>query len=290
MRSMTGFSRAHLKTSQGELTLEMSSVNRRQKDVQFILPKQLSALEQPLREQFLPTFQRGSLTVKIGMDKNAPSVTTDSKGMAQLYAHYLALSEEVYGEKQPLRFEFLVERFEQDTLALPFDAQDALYDEMRKPIEKAIAQWKAYREREGDAICRDFLKRIERIQSLLVSVQELSGDAKEKMQAKLKEAMEGLTSSDEDHADRLAREVVLYAEKVDTTEECLRLQTHLETFVEVCQSEKEAKGKALEFVTQECNRELHTLSSKAYSIEVTKLALAMREELESIREQVMNIE
>jgi uncharacterized protein (TIGR00255 family) len=146
------------------------------------------------------------------------------------------------------------------------------------------------KEREGNALAADILPRLEVIENSMAGIRLNSGHIVERYRSKLQERIKEVCSAGEECDDRVLREVALFAERQDITEELTRLQSHIDQFRLTVRSKEKSVGRTLDFLSQEMNREINTIGSKASDAEVAKEVISVKSELEKIREQIQNIE
>jgi uncharacterized protein (TIGR00255 family) len=302
MNSMTGFGAAKGECLGRHFTVEVRSFNHRFLEVKLRLPPGCTdpLLDQLLREVVRKKVQRGSLVVTISettASVAAPAVRLDRDLL-------LAYAQAVREATMALHAgpELAVERdarLLQLVLAQPgvMSTADTLthsaeeYLTQLSPIlEAALDKLDKSRTREGDSLRTDLLGRIQIITRLRDEVAKMTALAPEQQKRRLSERLQRLVDGQVPvDQQRLAQEVALFADRVDVSEELTRLRAHLDEFVRLCESQAPV-GRQLDFLMQEMNREANTLTSKAQSAEVAARVVAMKAELERLREQVQNVE
>jgi len=302
MNSMTGFGAAKGECLGRHFTVEVRSFNHRFLEAKLRLPPGCTdpLLDQLLREVVRKKVQRGSLVITISETTAkvaAPAVRLDRELL-------LAYSQAVREATMALHAgpELAVERdarLLQLVLSQPgvMSTADTLtrsaeeYLTQLSPILKvALDKLDQSRTREGDSLRTDLLGRLQIITRLRDEVAKMTALAPEQQKRRLSERLQRLTDSQVPvDQQRLAQEVALFADRVDVSEELTRLRAHLDEFVRLCESQAPV-GRQLDFLMQEMNREANTLTSKAQSAEVAARVVAMKAELERLREQVQNVE
>ncbi len=291
MQSMTGFGRGVATGDCGTLTVEISAVNsRRQVDLRCSIPKELSSWEQQIRQAVQQVFSRGSLYLAISYQLKPEFMAQASHIDAEVFT---AVAKELtaLAKSSGIVHHPLVG----DVLQVPGvlansqkDAQEALQALLEPALNTAIGAIRAYRLEEGVHLKADLMARGETIRALLANIEGRGKEAliqlQERLRARLAELGAVMAADDE----RLAKELVFFAEKADITEEVVRLKTHLTKYFQLM--EERFPGRELEFLGQEMNREITTLSSKTADLCISQDALALKVELSKIREQIMNIE
>ena len=284
--SMTGFAAVSCEVPGGRFALELKTVNHRYLEFQTRMPEDLRSLEQPMRELLAARLTRGKVDCRVTF---TPIATRDS-----LAPNAEALTALVETQKQ------ILNRFDAGRLSvweimhapgvLSPEAMgtDAAKETLLSLFKTAIAELNATRQREGEKLAATINERLDGIESLVRQVTPLIPHMvaayQEKLAQKLTEAMAG-SASDE----RLKQEVVLFASRIDVSEELNRLTAHISEVRRVVKAGG-AVGKRLDFLMQELNREANTLGSKSVSAESTKVAVELKVLIEQMREQIQNIE
>ena len=292
MRSMTGYGRGLAESSGNSVSIELSAVNsRRQLEMRFTLPRELGKLEPRLRLLLQERLSRGSLNVTLGYLLNPEQsslLASIDLAAAKAAAELLRQAAKVSG----LRCEPSIA----DLLEIPgvlLSNDSAPYEPLQELAEKAlldaVAELDIMRLKEGESLRLDLQERGKNLQRLLEQIRAREDEALQQQKLRLQEriAKLGLELSLED--ERLAKEIVFYAERADINEEVVRLHSHLTQFFELLENAGEP-GRSLDFLGQEMNREINTLSAKTADLNIAGMALQMKGELGRIREQIMNVE
>lgn len=289
---MTGYGRGEAVAPGVKFTTEISSVNRKQAELVIHLPRELEALEPRVRTELNKRVARGRVTVKISIETggaplmgprlNAPLLRACAQEMREL-AKELGLSGEIAMDTL-LRVPGVFQSVE-----TPLDC-DALWPAVEKALGTAINYLVSMREAEGKALAADLESRVS---TLRKSVAFISGAApamaaKYLEQLRQKVAQAGLSLPAEDD-ERLLKELVLFADRSDISEEITRLNSHFAQFDE-CLASSEPVGRTLDFLAQEMNREINTIGSKSAEAAISREVVNMKTELEKFREQLQNIE
>ena len=289
MNSMTGFGSGTAQEDKLELTLEINSVNRKGLEVNASLPKDWQKLEPFIAEKVKSTLKRGKLNITL----NAKDLSTteglswNKEAVQEAYQKLDALSKDLGIELKP-DGDFLMRLISTlGTDALP-DAE-ALKPLLDKALDDALGALCQMRATEGAALKNDTLGRLNTLSETLTSIEAASTNTvarqRELLLERLKQAGLELNLEDE----RILKELALFADRCDITEEITRLKSHLDQFVNLLESEGSI-GRKLDFLCQEVLRELNTIGSKANNIEITRFIIDSKNELECIREQIQNIE
>jgi len=292
VKSMTGYGRGEAADADYRFTLEMKSVNQRFLETNVRLPRQLAAVEETIKKGIQNRISRGKVDVFCSFEEISAKncrLTVD-KDLAIAYynalnelAEALPLQEEAVSLRQIAAFPGVIvnEKAEEDLEAITVLVQQAL--------DQALTAFIAMREREGAELKADLLSRKAVIEANVARIAELAPAVPQEYSRKLHARIGELMGGAPVDAGRLAQEVALFADHADISEELTRLNSHLLQFAELLEA-TEPIGRKLEFLLQEMNREVNTTGSKSNSLEISKLVIECKSELEKIREQIQNIE
>jgi uncharacterized protein (TIGR00255 family) len=283
--SMTGFGRAAGKAAGQQVTVEIRTLNSKSFELSLRIPPLLKSYEYPLREMLAASIQRGKADILISFDGNE-----SFKGIinSQLLKEYLKELKTICDTLQ-LKEQNLM----QAALSIPgvlSGVQPELsgndWKDICSIIQKALDDLNNYRQKEGRALEADLLKRIKLMNQQVKRVKQ--ADPKRKAQLKSRLKANVAMYEDELSENRLEQELIFYFEKMDFTEELVRLKSHLDFFTETLAGKK-SNGKKLGFILQEMNREINTLGAKANHAPIQKMVVEMKDELEKIKEQLLNV-
>jgi len=291
MRSMTGYGRGESEREGAKINVEITSVNRRQSDIVINLPRELSAFEPRVRQAVADRVTRGRTNVVITFDRSANAarnLALDS-ALARSYHERMRDLQKDLGVSGEITIGMILQapgvlRFANDGFA-PNDTWPA----MEKALAAALDELVKMREREGKHLAKDLIHRLKVVRQALKEVRKMHPAVAEKYRATLLDRIEkaGLELAPND--DRLLKEVALFADRSDISEELTRLESHLAQFAHHLRK-NEPVGRTLEFITQEISRELNTLGAKAGDAGISRHVVACKSEIEKIREQVQNLE
>ncbi|MDX1439735.1 MAG: YicC/YloC family endoribonuclease [Rubricoccaceae bacterium] len=292
LRSMTGFGRGFHQADAIEATVEIRSVNGRFAEVSVRSPRELNAFDATIQSICKDRLTRGNIAVNItvlrGLAGNNQSVNTDR--VNALMATLTELQEAAGLTTAPITIDHLL-RYP-DIFAVserdPRETEQETWTVVQPALNTALDALDEMRLQEGEALYRDLSRRISFIESLLTEIEKRAPYRVDEAHEKLKTRLGDLLADDRLSAERLETEIALFADKLDVTEECVRLHSHIDQFREAL-DDKEAVGRRLNFIAQEFNREINTIASKANDAEVAQVAVRMKEELERVREQVQNV-
>lgn len=291
MKSMTGFGRAETTVAGSSWAVECSSVNRKQLEVVVSLPRELAELEPQVRALVSQRLSRGRVSVSLrlhGADAETPGVTLNEALAAEYMIRLRRLSQQL-GLPDDLSMADLLRcpgvlAADRST---PADAE--AWATLEPLLLQALKQLVEMRSTEGSHLAADITQRMDHIAKLLDQVATLAPSVPEQhrraLQQRLADAGLNLDPKDE----RVLKELALYADRCDISEEITRIRSHLGQFQKLSQSQ-DAQGRALDFLLQEFGREWNTLGNKANSADISPLIVAAKAELEKIREQVQNVE
>lgn len=290
MKSMTGYGRAEKENQLGRVVVEITTTNRRHLEIFLGLPKELASHESQYRERVGKHLKRGRAQVNIEF-QSAPEGMEFFLDLDLAKKYYEAL--QMLGNELKLKDDITLKDILSYKEILSFERSSVKNEELfhfiYEVLENALVELVDMRAREGDALGEDIVKRLRMIDVKVQEIQSLSPLAVERYQTKLKTKMAELLSSLEGTDERIMREVALMAERVDISEEVVRLKSHTQQFFSALDSQ-EVVGRLMDFLTQEMNREINTIASKSSDLEISRLTIEIRNELDKIREQIQNIE
>lgn len=290
MQSMTGYGRCQAALEGREMTLEVKTVNHRFLDLSFRLPRNVGFLEEILRRELTAAFQRGHMDVFVAYRNtrsDARQVRVDT-ALAGAYVEAARQVQEIAGTDEALSVAQLMAMPDVVQIAEAQEDQGAVEQLAGLALEGVIAEVRAMRAREGEALRRDLMEHL----NALAQLRDRMADRaplvplayRERLNARLAEL-----GAETVEPQRLAQEVALFADKCAIDEELSRLASHIAQ-MRACLEENGAVGRRLDFLTQEMNREVNTIGSKASDLEITQAVVAAKSEIEKLREQVQNVE
>jgi uncharacterized protein (TIGR00255 family) len=288
--SMTGYGRAEAENDKYKFTVEIITVNNRFLEYQARLPKTLSPLENTIKNLLSTKFSRGKVNVTVNWEQEPVdgAVVLDEARADAYFKIYQLLRTRFGLEGAPSIRDFAslpdlvkVEKREDD--------MEKIWEVLKPAIESAADAANVMRSAEGQNLVKDMISRTRIIRKVTAEIEALAGQNVHAYQARLKARIEELLGGAEIDDQRVAIEVALLADKSDITEECVRLKSHLDQF-ESSLGESGPVGKRLNFILQELNRETNTIGDKSAYYEISRRVIAVKEEIERLREQVQNIE
>jgi len=293
MKSMTGYGRGECARDGFNVTVELSSVNRKQAEISVNLPRELEMLETRIRETILAKVSRGRITTRVsvhaGNGKSSARMHLNVP-LAKAYAHELSKLARELKLAGPVTLDQLVRApgvFQTDE---ELTETEDLWPALDKALRGALAALMTMREREGAHLARDLTTRVGVMRRSVERVAKQAPASAERYRLQLIERIRsaGLPAPAADD-ERLLKEVVLFADRSDITEELTRLRSHFQQFAD-CVRSKEPVGRTLDFLAQEMNREINTIGSKANDALISGEVVTLKAELEKFREQAMNVE
>lgn len=289
MLSMTGYGRAAQDVDGRQLTVELKSVNHRFLDISFRMPRNLMFLEDEARKQIGERLARGHVDVFMtyrNQRSDARQVSVD-RALFDAYAASLeALADSGVRDDRSLMG---IARMP-DVLVVTEaqEDQEALKALLKQTLGAALDQLTAMRAREGAEILKDLAGRAQRIEELTLEVEKRYPETVQEYKQRLRAAIEEMIGQNVDET-RLLTEVAVMADRSAIAEETVRLHAHLSQLRE-CLEKDEPVGRRIDFLVQELNREVNTISSKSQDVPITRLTVSMKAEIEKLREQIQNIE
>ncbi len=293
--SMTGFGRASARLGSVGFDIEVRSVNHRHLDARVRAPQFLSSCEADLRARIQQKISRGKvdLTLAVAADSGLSARVEVDPGVAEAYGRAARELAEIDAVKGSLSIDTLIGLPGVARLTEPELPHDELLEVLLGGVDEALDALVAMRNSEGRAIERDLLARLDRVEGLTQSIEERSGLVGDAVRDRLRKRTEQLQLETGllDEA-RLHQEIVLAADRLDVTEEIVRLRSHIEQFREIVQSAAvdAPVGRRLEFLLQEFVRETNTIGSKGSDAPIAHDVVELKAELERIREQALNVE
>lgn len=291
IKSMTGFGRAEVSTEERKFSVEIKSVNHRYLDVSVKMPKKLNFLEAAIRSLLKSHIARGKVDIFISYeDFTQDNVSLKyNKQIAAEYLKYFSMMEEEFGLDNDIRVSTLSRYPEVLILEEQNPDEKEIWSLLKNAIETACMQFTNTRVLEGENLKKDILIKLQFMREQIVIIEERMPEMiaayRTKIESKVLELL-GDTQMDES---RLATEVVLYADKIGTDEETVRLKSHIKQMEQTLLSQ-EGIGRKLDFIAQEMNREANTILSKANDMTISNVGIDLKTEIEKIREQIQNIE
>jgi uncharacterized protein (TIGR00255 family) len=290
IKSMTGFGRGEASQDNITFSVDIKTVNHRYSDISIRLPRMVSPLEEKVRKYISSKLNRGKIDVYINYDSfgQDTKVKLDTN-LAAAYVDSLNILKQQFGIKDDISLS-LITKFP-DILKLDTEEKDLdfLWSIMYSAIEQAVESLVEMRGCEGERLRKDMVEKLDSINATIDEIKVRTPDLVEVYKNKLYDKIKEMTKDIQLDENRLLTEVAIFADKSSIDEEIVRLKSHIEEFKKTL-NVPGTIGKKLDFIVQEMNREVNTIGSKSSDLGVVNNVIAMKTEIEKIREQVQNIE
>lgn len=291
IKSMTGFGRGEFQDGDRKFLVEIKTVNHRYSDIFIKVPRQISFIEDRVREVVSKSLARGKIDVYINYEsheEDSKLVVIDNV-LAKSYIDTVKLLRDTYGLHDDISAS-LISKFP-DVLRVEKAEEDAdeIWEVLKVALSNAIDSLVKMRENEGEGLKKNFLERAAYIESIVMEISnrspEIVKDYKQRLEIRIKELL-GQQTIDES---RLAMEVAIFADRCSIDEELVRMKSHINQLRETLNIDQPV-GRKLDFLIQEMNREINTIGSKANDLIITKNVIEIKSEIEKMREQIQNVE
>ncbi|MCI6165697.1 MAG: YicC family protein [Lachnospira sp.] len=291
IKSMTGFGRSEIVRGQRKISVEIKSVNHRYLEAGIKMPKKLNIFESRIRELLKKYAQRGKIDIFITYEDNSEDTVSlkYNHDTAVEYMNIFNKMSELFNMKNDITISAL-SRYPEVITAQEVQAdEEELWNFIEEAVKEACEQFVQTRIKEGENLRKDLLGKLDHMEELVEFIEVRSPmimkEYRTKLENKVKELL-GATPIDEN---RIATEVIIYADKICVDEETVRLRSHI-SHAKQCLMEDGGIGRKMDFIAQEMNREANTILSKADDIEISNKAIDLKTEIEKVREQIQNIE
>ena len=288
---MTGFGRSEVATEKRKIIIEMKAVNHRYSDINIKMPKKLSIFEASMRNLLKQQVQRGKIDIFVTCeDDSEQNITLKyNEELAAEYLKYLKKMGETFQLDKDVKISNLAKMPDVFTLEESTADEEEIQKQLEEAFQLAIKDFIITREKEGEHLKQDLIKKLEGMLESVCYIEERSPMLiqayREKLEAKVKELL-GSSNFDES---RIMTEVVLFADKICVDEETVRLKSHITNMIQLL-NEGGFVGRKLDFIAQEMNREANTILSKMNDISIVNKAIDLKTDIEKVREQIQNIE
>lgn len=315
MKSMTGYGRASNQTEQYDITVEVHSVNHRFLETSVRIPRSYSYLEEKIKDQVQQRTSRGKVEVvlaiqalggkSLAVEVNHDVVSAYIRAVENEHRRLLedetlscfrdekkllgAMVGDVYGNENCLTLSVLLRIPDAFQVQQITEDADTVWEQVQPVLAEALEQFLAMRETEGERLKNDVAFHLDNLEQMTNRVEELSPETVQLYYEKLHRKITELLADRTIDESRLVTEAAMVAEKIAVDEELVRLHSHIAQFRAFLQSDVPV-GRKMDFLVQEMNREVNTTGSKSQSLEITKLIVDMKSEIEKIREQIQNME
>ena len=291
IKSMTGFGRCEIADKERKITVEMKAVNHRYLDVNIKMPKKLNFFESSIRTLLKEYIQRGKVDIFITYEDYTENnvILKYNQELAAEYVKYIRQMAEDFSLNNDLQACTLSRYPEVLTMEEQTVDEDALWATLEKAIRGAAEQFVETRIKEGNNLRDDLIQKLDGMIKYVDEIEKRSPEIIAEYRQKLQDKVNELLNDTQIEESRLATEVTLFADKICTDEETVRLKSHILATKETL-SQGGSIGRKLDFIAQEMNREANTILSKANDLTVSDIAINLKTDIEKVREQIQNIE
>jgi len=291
LRSMTGYGRAQKILNGRDILVEIRSVNHRYYEYSSRIPRAYGYIDEKLKAMLKTGISRGKVEVSVTISNIEGRDTEIALNMGVAEGYILALrgAAEELGLDDDLTLSNLIKLPDIFNIQKTPDNEEQIWEDVSEVAGEALERFVSMRGTEGDRLKKDVLDKADFILSMVGRVEELSPLTVENYRSKLFQRLSEVLEGREVDEQRVLTEAAVFAEKIAVDEETVRLRSHIAQLKNMLDSE-EAVGRKLDFLVQEMNREVNTIGSKAQDLNITKIVVDMKAEIEKIREQIQNIE
>lgn len=290
LQSMTGFGKAIKDIENKKITVEIRTLNSKQADVSAKIPALYREKEMELRNLLIQNLKRGKIELNLWIEEN-DSTSSVVLNKPVISDYYQQLQETAAFLSRSIEKENILEIIMRMPEVLKTELKELDENEwaqILKTVDEALIELIKFRNQEGKVLQNDFKNRIEVIEGLLINIEPFEKERIDKVKERIKQHFQENLKDIEPDKNRFEQELIYYLEKFDITEEKVRLNNHCSYFIQTL-NEHESQGKKLGFITQEIGREINTIGSKANHSAIQKIVVQMKDELEKIKEQVLNV-
>lgn len=292
IKSMTGYGRGQAIVGTKDITVEIRSVNHRFFEFSAKVPRAYSYLEEKLKNCVKNAISRGKVDVNVlitAAEGDSATQVKVNKGLAQSYVAALRTLSEELQIRNDIAVSQLVRFPDIFTVTKAVDNEEETWQAVEQAAQEAIANFIQMRQTEGEKMEQDLLNRLNLIEGYVGQVEALSPQTVENYRTRLMAKLQEILGDNTLDEQRVVTEVAIFADKIAVSEETVRLASHIRQFRDILKAQ-EPVGRKLDFLVQEFNREANTIGSKAQDVEIAKIVVEMKSEIEKIREQIQNIE
>ena len=291
IKSMTGYGRARMTLNKRDITVEVRSVNNRYLDCTVKMPRMYTFAEDAVKQHVQKAISRGKVDVLISVDASAADVAkvTVNRELAAGYAAALRELAEVCGVEPHVTPEQLSRFPDVLTVTKADEDLETVSADLCTVLDEALVAYNAMRAAEGEKLAEDILNRLSAIVDYTAQVEQRSPETVREYREKLTARMQEVLQSTTIDPPRILTEAAIYADKVAVDEETVRLRSHVAQLRGMVASD-EPMGRKMDFLIQEVNRESNTIGSKCNDVEIARVVVGLKAEVEKMREQVQNVE
>ena len=283
IQSMTGFGKYVVQLPTKKITVELKSLNSKSLDLNARMPSAYREKELELRKTIASSLMRGKVDFGLYLELTSGETSTEVNELA--VKNYMKQLKNI-ADGDDIKLLDMALRMPDSLKTAREDIDETEYESIKLALTEALKEINTFRSEEGEVLEKDFIERIQNLQSLLEQVKTMDPDRQSDVRERLNKAVSDI-KADVD-ANRFEQELIYYLEKYDITEEKVRLANHLDYFTSTLESD-DSNGKKLAFIAQEIGREINTIGSKANYAPMQQLVVQMKDELEKIKEQMLNV-
>lgn len=291
MHSMTGFGRERAVIDGKEYLVEIKSVNSRYCELSAKVPRNYTYLEEKLKTLVKSKLSRGKAEVLLTVNdiEGAETSVTVNLPVVKNYLEEMRKCSQELNIMDDLKLSDIFRMTDAFTVVRTVADEEVIWQNVQTVANKALDNFAAMREKEGEKLKADILSKIDNIEKMIEQVEEISPETVEAYRQRLYNKLKEVLEDKQIEEQRVLTEAAIFADKVAVDEETVRLHSHFKQFREMADS-TEPIGRKLDFLVQELNRETNTIGSKAQDLRITKIVIEVKSEIEKIREQIQNIE
>lgn len=291
LKSMTGYGRKEIIAGGKKINVEIKSVNHRYSDFNIKYPRNYAYLEDRIKKAASECIERGKVDIFLNMEnyETTDEEITINEAVAKNYIEALEKLRDTFSLKDDITVMAVARNSDVFTVTHVDEDEEEVWSNVKTALDGALDAFIEMRSREGERIQRDLEQRVEYMKTLVKKIDERSPETVNEYQNRLYAKIKEVLEDREIDESRVLTEVAIYADKVAVNEETVRIMSHFEEFYNIIGS-GEAAGRKLDFLIQEINRETNTIGSKASDIDIAKIVVELKGEIEKLREQVQNIE
>ena len=291
LKSMTGFGRCENVTDEYKISVEMKAVNHRYLDLSIKMPKKFNYFEASIRTLLKKYIQRGKVDLFINYEDYTEGnmCLKYNRALAAEYMEYFNRMSDEFGIQNDVKVSALAKFPEVLTMEQVPDDEEHLWEILSEALKEAAVRFVESREIEGEHLKKDLLGKLDYMETLVDFIEERSPQILTEYRSRLEDKVKELLNNTAMEESRIAAEVTIYADKICVDEETVRLRSHIHNTRNGLLS-GESVGRKLDFIAQEMNREANTILSKSTDLSISDKAIALKTEIEKVREQIQNIE
>ena len=291
LKSMTGYGRSQMLLNGREILVEIRSVNHRYFEYSSRIPRAYNYIDEKLKALLKKGISRGKVEVAVTINniEGKDSVIAINKGAAEGYVTALRSIADELSLEDDLSLSKLIKLPDIFNIQKAPDDEEQIWNDVSLTAQEALERFVSMRSIEGEKLRADIVGKVDGIIGMVAKVEELSPKTVENYRAKLTQKLNEILESKDIDQQRIVTEAAVFAEKIAVDEETVRLRSHIAQLKDMADSD-EPVGRKLDFIVQEMNREVNTIGSKAQDLDITKIVVDMKAEIEKIREQIQNIE